>query len=231
MRGEFEVPSRRVADAFGITEANVNTIRSLGSAALGDPELELLLRSEKALTHSAAIERYGIRPMGTTRSPTRPSLNMEAAAAELAATVAVHKASHEYLRGAQALRSMRERIGYSRHPRFLWLIARLHTARCWFFCHSGFGVSALREAALDVPLFNYLHADSGDPTALHELRDCHLAASNASLLRRRPGTARVLLEKAGQISERLNEPAGWEWVRQQATACFQLEEAEMADRF
>jgi hypothetical protein len=230
LRGDLDVPSRRIADAFGITEANVNTIRSRGSAALGDPGLELLLRPETALTHSAAVERYGIRPVGTTRSPRRPSVNMEAAAAELAATVAVYKASQEYLRGAQALHSMRERIGYPRHPRFLRLIARLHAARCWFFCHSGFGVSALREAALAVPLLNYLYVDSRDPATLCEMRDCYLAASNASLLRRRPATARLLLEKAGQISERLNNPPGWEWVRQQATACFQLEETDMADR-
>lgn len=230
LRGQLGVPSRRIADAFGITEANVNTIRSRGSAALGDPGLELLLRPETALTHRAAIERYGIRPLGTSRSPARPSVNMEAAAEELAATVAVHKGSHEYLRGAEALHSMRERIGYPRHPRFLWLMARLHAARCWFFCHSGFGVSALREAALSVPLFDYLHADSRDPAALREMRDCYLAASNASLLRRRPATARLLLEKAGQISERLNSPAGWEWVRQQATVCFQSEETEMAGR-
>lgn len=230
LRSGLDVPSRRIADAFGITESNVNTIRSRGCSTIGDPGLGLLLRPESALAYRDAVERYGIRPAATNLPPTRPSPNLETTAAELARTIAAHKASHEYLAAAQSLATLRERIGYPRQSGFLWLIARLHAERCWFFCHSGFGVSALRAAALAVPLLNYLYVESGNKGALQEMRGCYLAASNASLLRRRPHTARLLLEKAKQVSDRLNEPPGWEWVRQQGTASFQLDETDIAER-
>ncbi len=84
LRTDLDVPSRRIADAFGITEVNVNTIRSRGTAVVGDPGLELLLRPETALTYSAAVERYVIRLAGTTPSRAGPSPNRETTAAELA---------------------------------------------------------------------------------------------------------------------------------------------------
>lgn len=230
LRSGLDVPSRRIADAFGITEANVNTIRSRGCSTIGDPGLDLLLRPESALAYRDAVERYGIRPTATNLPATRRSPNLETTAAGLARTIAAHKASHEYLAGAQSLGALRERIGYPRQSGFLWLIARLHAERCWFFCHSGFGVSALRAAVLAVPLLNYLYIETGDREALRHMRECYLAASNASLLRRRPYTARLLLEKAKQVSDRLNDPPGWEWIRQQATACFQLDEIGIAER-
>jgi hypothetical protein len=231
LRSEFGVPSARIADAFGISLANVNTIRSRGNSELGDPGLDFLLHPEATSGGRSFADRYGIRLSSRNQEPPIEAPNLEGIAEEFTRTVAVHKSSRDFLAGARALGILREHIGYPRNPRFFRLIAQIHAMRCWFFGHSGFGASALREAALAIPMLNHLHATSGDSSVLREMRDCYIAASNASLLRRRPETARMLLEKARQVSEGLNESPNSEWFRQQGTGCLQLNDIDQARQF
>jgi hypothetical protein len=228
LRGELGVPSARIADAFGISLANVNTIRSRGNSELGDPGLDFLLHPEAPSGGHSFADRYGIRLLSKNQQPPTEDPNLDAIGEEFTRTVAAHKNSRDFLAGARALGSLRERIGYPRNPRFLRLIAQIHAMRCWFFGHSGFGASALREASLAIPMLNHLRTSSGDSSLLREMRGCYIAASNASLLRRRPQTARMLLEKARQVSDTLNENPDWEWIRQQGTGCLQLNDIHQA---
>jgi hypothetical protein len=230
LRRELNVPSARIAEAFGTSESNVNTIRSRGSGVLGDPGLDLLLRPEASRGSPSFAARYGIRRRIPHKPASGGSRNLERTEAEFDRIVTAHRADYDFLAGARALRGMRERIGYPQRWGFLRLVARIHAMRSWFFSHSGFGASSLREAALGVPLLDYLYARSGDSSLLREIRSCYVAASNASLLRRHPATARLLLEKARQVSESLGSGPDWEWIRQQGTACFQSGDPDEARR-
>jgi hypothetical protein len=103
LRGELGVPSARIADAFGISLANVNTIRSRGNSELGDPGLDFLLHPEAPSGGHSFADRYGIRLPSKNEQPPTEAPNLDAIGEEFTRTVAAHKNSRDFLAGACAL--------------------------------------------------------------------------------------------------------------------------------
>ncbi len=230
LRSGLHVSSRRVADAFGTSTTNVDTIRCRGASVVGDPGIESLLDPSAAIAAAGFSARYGFRPMLRNRPLPEQSVRLDALELDIKAAFERHARGYDYVGGAQALRELSEKAGYPRHPRFLRLIARVHGARCWFFSHAGLSVSAMREAALAVPLMYFLHRQTGDLSLLRQMHDCYIATANACMLRRRPAAGSLLLEKARQLSEFLALPNNWEWLRLQGNVRFLLNDLEEATR-
>lgn len=228
LRNTLKLPIRRIADALQISETNVGTILSRGAPTIGDPGIDWLLNPDAAISSMGFCSIYGIRPRASRRALPEETPNLDELEVESNLCLSHHRRAYDFIGGAAALLRIRERIGHPRHPRFILLLARIHAMRCWLLGHVGFGVSALREASLAIPLLRYLHRETGDAGLLREMCDCYIAAANASMLRRRPLTARLLLERARQACVSMGAPIPWKWFQLQATSFFVNNEIEQS---
>jgi hypothetical protein len=125
LRSGLHISSRRLADVFGISTANVDTIRFRGVSPAGDPGIESLLDPAEATAAPAFYTLYGLRSVLRNRPLPKESVSLDTLEHDVGETFTHYARAYDYVGGAQALLQPSEKAGYPRRLGSLRVIARV----------------------------------------------------------------------------------------------------------
>lgn len=136
--------------------------------------------------------------------------------------------TYRYLQAATALQALKPYIGYPSESNLLRLAAKLHQHLAWFYSHSGFTSSSIREATYSIHLYEIVYHNTGDKDALRELGGSCLIRSNSCLIQSHAEAALPTLNLAQEATLAAAVSLNSEYYQQTGVALLQARQDGMA---
>src|SRR5262249_40537645 len=153
------VPAKRLAQRFATTSSNIYVLAHRARTLNSSPSLAEMLRVNAAsleLVRSAESSRRALKvreeEIWSELKP-RKKEKLERLQEKMDEIVRWGRSSYQFLETIRRLRTLKSFIGYPSDSGLLKLSAKLHQHLAWFYVHSGYTTSSIKEAAYSAKLY------------------------------------------------------------------------------